>query len=88
MAKLKFPLIFRFKGRSCCKTAPTYHVTSHCKTERSGAWARQLAMTARAYNVPVILPDLRKEESYHQIVDALEYLDAVANDVFNRITCR
>ena len=47
-----------------------------------------MALTNRAYNVPVILPDLRKEESYHQLVDALEYLDAVANDVFNRITCR
>lgn len=45
-------------------------------------------MTSRAYSVPVILPDMRKEESYLQLVDALEYLDAVANDVFNRITCR
>ena len=45
-------------------------------------------MASQAYNVPVILPDLRKEESYHQIADALEYFDAVANDVFNRITFR
>lgn len=45
-------------------------------------------MASQAYTVPVILPDLRKEESYHQLVDALEYLDAVANDVFNRIICR
>lgn len=45
-------------------------------------------MAAQAYSVPIILPDLRKEESYLQIVDALEYLDAVANDVFNRISCR
>jgi len=45
-------------------------------------------MTTQAYNVPVILPELRREESYHQIVDALEYLDAVANDIFNRISCR
>ena len=42
-------------------------------------------MSVQMYNVPAILPDLRKEESYRQIVDALEYLDAVANDVFNRI---
>ena len=42
-------------------------------------------MTVQMYNVPAILPDLRKEESYRQIVDALEYLDAVANDIFNRI---
>ncbi len=45
-------------------------------------------MAGHAYNVPVILSDLRKEESYRQIVDALEYLDAVSNDIFNRITCR
>lgn len=45
-------------------------------------------MTAPVYNIPVVLPDLRKEESYQQVVDALEYLDAVANDIFNRISCR
>ncbi len=45
-------------------------------------------MTAPVYNVPVILRDLRREESYQQVVDALEYLDAVANDIFNRISCR
>lgn len=45
-------------------------------------------MGSQVYNVPVILPDLRREESYHQIVDALEYLDAVANDIFGRITFR
>ena len=45
-------------------------------------------MTTQAYTVPVILPDLRKEESYRQIVDALEYLEAVANDIFNRISSR
>ena len=45
-------------------------------------------MTSQVYNIPVVLPDLRKEESYHQIVDALEYLDAVACDIFNRISCR
>ena len=45
-------------------------------------------MAVQVYNVPVILSDLRREESYQQIVDALEYLDAVANDIFNRISCR
>ena len=49
----------------------------------------QLAvMTSQVYNVPVVLPALRKEESYHQLVDALEYLEAVANDIFNRVSCR
>ena len=45
-------------------------------------------MAVQTYNVPVILPDLRKEESILQVVDALEYLDAVANDIFNRISFR
>ena len=45
-------------------------------------------MSAQVYNVPVILPDMRKEESIRQVVDALEYLDAVANDIFNRISFR
>lgn len=47
-----------------------------------------LLLQHQPYSVPVILPDLRRQESYLQIVDALEYLDAVANDIFNRITCR
>ena len=46
------------------------------------------AMTSQVYNLPVVLPALRKEESYHQLVDALEYLDAVASDIFNRVSCR
>lgn len=45
-------------------------------------------MASQTYNVPVILPDLRKEESYSQIVDALEYLEVVANDIFYRISSR
>ena len=45
-------------------------------------------MTSQVYNVPVVLPALRKEESYRQLVDALEYLDAVATDIFNRVSCR
>ena len=45
-------------------------------------------MSSQVYNVPVVLPALRKEESYRQLVDSLEYLDAVATDIFNRISCR
>ena len=45
-------------------------------------------MSSQVYNVPVVLPGLRKEESYRQLVDALEYLDAVATDIFNRVSCR
>lgn len=42
-------------------------------------------MGSQGYFVPTIPPDLRREETIHQISDALEYLDKVANDVFARI---
>ncbi|CAL1526222.1 unnamed protein product [Lymnaea stagnalis] len=42
-------------------------------------------MGSQGFNVPTIPPDLRREETIHQIADALEYLDKVANDVFARI---
>lgn len=45
-------------------------------------------MAVQCYNVPVVLPDLRREESLIQVTDALEYLEAVANDIFNRISNR
>ena len=47
-----------------------------------------LIMAVQCYNVPVILPDLRREESLVQVTDALEYLEAVAVDIFNRISNR
>ena len=40
------------------------------------------------YDVPLILPGLRKEESIFQIVNALEYLQQVSNDVFSKIDKR
>ena len=40
------------------------------------------------YSVPVIPPDLRKEETIKQIADSLEYLEKVATDVFSRISNR
>ena len=45
-------------------------------------------MSVQTYNVPIVLPDLRKEESIRQVIDSLEYLEAVANDIFNRISFR
>uniref|UniRef100_A0A0B7B4B2 WASH1 WAHD domain-containing protein n=1 Tax=Arion vulgaris TaxID=1028688 RepID=A0A0B7B4B2_9EUPU len=35
-------------------------------------------MGSQGFNVPTIPPDLRREETIHQIADALEYLDKVA----------
>ena len=42
-------------------------------------------MSSQVYNAPGISLDLRTEETVHQIVDSLAYLDQVANDVFSRI---
>lgn len=42
-------------------------------------------MSGQVYNIPAISLDLRREETVHQIVDSLAYLDKVANDVFTRI---
>ena len=41
-----------------------------------------------SYSIPLVAPELRREETIHQICDALEYVDKVANDVFNRISSR
>ena len=40
------------------------------------------------YSVPVIQQDLRQEETIHQIADALDYLDQVVNDIFDRVQSR
>lgn len=45
-------------------------------------------MTDQTFHVPGIPPDLRKEETIHQIADALEYLNKMANDVFQGISSR
>ena len=45
-------------------------------------------MADQTYNIPLVAPDLRREETIHQICDSLDYVDKVANDVFNRISSR
>ena len=40
------------------------------------------------YDVPLILPGLRKEESIFQMVNALEHLQQVSKDVFSKIEKR
>lgn len=42
-------------------------------------------MTDKPYSVPVIPPDLRREETIQQICDALAYLDQVSSDIFTRL---
>lgn len=45
-------------------------------------------MSDQTFQVPGIPPDLRKEETIHQIADSLEYLNKMANDVFRGISSR
>ncbi|XP_026549295.1 WASH complex subunit 1-like [Notechis scutatus] len=40
----------------------------------------------QAYSVPLIQPDLRREEAIHQIADTLQYLQKISGDIFNRIS--
>ena len=45
-------------------------------------------MPVQTYSVPLILPNLRREESINQIVDSLEYLEKISKDIFTRISQR
>lgn len=36
------------------------------------------------YSVPLVQPDLRREEAVNQIADALLYLEAISTDIFRR----
>ena len=49
---------------------------------------RKEKMAVQNYNVPVVLSELRREETLLQISDVLEYVEVVANDIFNRISNR
>ena len=44
--------------------------------------------TTYSYTVPVIAGDLRRAEFVKQAADTFDYLDSVAQDVFNRIAIR
>uniref|UniRef100_A0A8C8S6A9 WASH complex subunit 1 n=1 Tax=Pelusios castaneus TaxID=367368 RepID=A0A8C8S6A9_9SAUR len=45
-------------------------------------------LEGQVYSVPLIQPDLRREEAIHQIADALQYLQQVSSDIFSRISQR
>lgn len=41
-------------------------------------------LEGQTYSVPLIQPDLRREEAVQQVADALQYLQKVSGDIFNR----
>lgn len=45
---------------------------------------QRLSVEKQAYSVPLIQPDLRREETIQQITDTLQHLQTVSNDIFNR----
>ncbi|PIO31720.1 hypothetical protein AB205_0118720 [Aquarana catesbeiana] len=49
---------------------------------------QRLSVEKQAYSVPLIQPDLRREETIQQITDTLQHLQTVSNDIFNRILQR
>ena len=43
-------------------------------------------MPVKTYDMPLISSGLRQEEFIRQMVDSLEYLEAVSSDIFNLIS--
>ncbi|XP_028287265.1 WASH complex subunit 1 isoform X3 [Parambassis ranga] len=43
-------------------------------------------LEGQVYSVPLIQPDLRREEAVHQIADALMYLEMISTDIFRRVS--
>ncbi|KAG2459892.1 WASH1 protein, partial [Polypterus senegalus] len=43
-------------------------------------------LEGQVYSVPLIQPDLRREETIHQIADALQYLETISADIFTRVS--
>ncbi|KTF91124.1 hypothetical protein cypCar_00011367 [Cyprinus carpio] len=43
-------------------------------------------LEGQVYSVPLIQPDLRREEAVHQITDALQYLETISTDIFTRVS--
>lgn len=48
------------------------------------AVAQKHFLEGQTYSVPLIQPDLRREEAVQQVADALQYLQKVSCDIFNR----
>lgn len=44
------------------------------------------SLEGQVYSVPLIQPDLRREEAVHQIADSLLYLETISTDIFRRYT--
>lgn len=48
----------------------------------------QHSLAGQPYEVPLIQPDLRREEAIQQVADALQHLQNISGDIFSRISQR
>ncbi|XP_019509662.1 PREDICTED: WAS protein family homolog 1 [Hipposideros armiger] len=48
----------------------------------------QHSLAGQTFTVPLIQPELRREEAIQQVADALQYLQKVSGDIFSRISQR
>lgn len=46
--------------------------------------SQKQGLDGQVYSVPLIQPDLRREEAVQHIADALLYLEAISTDIFRR----
>lgn len=44
----------------------------------------QHSLAGQPYEVPLIQPDLRREEAIQQVADALQHLQNISGDIFSR----
>lgn len=44
----------------------------------------QHSLAGQLYSVPLIQPDLRREEAIQQVADALQHLQNISGDIFSR----
>ncbi|XP_033824284.1 WASH complex subunit 1-like [Periophthalmus magnuspinnatus] len=44
------------------------------------------SLEGQVYSVPLIQPDVRREEAILQIADALVYLETISTDIFQRVS--
>ncbi|XP_066225558.1 WASH complex subunit 1 isoform X1 [Saccopteryx leptura] len=79
----------------CLDCRPSADRVTPCSSQRPWVQAgtmtpmrTQHSLAGQTYTVPLIQPDLRREEAIHQAADALQYLQKVSGDIFSRISQR
>lgn len=69
-------------------SAPHFSCALQLKPGTMTPMRTQHSLAAQPYAVPLIQPDLRREEAIQQVADALQYLQNISGDIFSRISQR